>query len=375
MERDRLDSIQMFRCFAALAVFFFHLDDVLPFGPQSFLGHFIYHGNSGVDMFFVISGFIAFYTVNRDENKHSYYTHPGMIYLLKRIAKIIPLYYTFTLLCAGHSLESFYQTLKSFLFIPLGLGQGGPLYGEARVSQGWTLNYEMYFYLVVAASFIFGKLKWYFVYSFIILMILFPIILHGIPNNYGFNGFLFSIAYLSMISNPIVLEFLLGITVGIIYSKSNDKINLIWMIFIISSFSFFILNLYEKFNNYSRFTVSGIPSALLIISFLKLEKSRQINIHNILVKLGNMSFSIYIAHLGIIVLIRKIISRTINQGHHGFSLWLGLGIFALSSILTYYVSSLTYNYLELKLSIKFRKWLLSRKIFNDHQIEVNQGVQ
>ncbi len=60
MDRDRLDSIQMFRCFAALAVFFFHLDDVLPFGPETFLGHFIYRGNSGVDMFFVISGFIAF---------------------------------------------------------------------------------------------------------------------------------------------------------------------------------------------------------------------------------------------------------------------------------------------------------------------------
>ncbi len=363
MQRDRLDSIQMFRCFAALAVFFFHLDDVLPFGPKSFLGHFIYHGNSGVDMFFVISGFIAFYTVNKDENKHGYYAHPGIIYLLKRIAKIIPLYYTFTLLCAGHSLESIYQTFKSFLFIPLGLGQGGPLYGEARVSQGWTLNYEMYFYLVVAASFLFGKLKWFFVYSFIVLMVLFPIIFHGIPGNYGFNGFLFRIAYISMISNPVVLEFLLGITVGIIYSKSNNKLNLIWICFILFSISFFILNLYEQFNNFSRITVSGIPSALLIISFLKLEKASQINIPNFLVKLGNMSFSIYISHLGIIILIRKIVIRTINQGHHGYGLWLGLGIFTLSSILTYYVSSLTYNYLEFKLSIKFRQWLLSRKTF------------
>ncbi len=286
-----------------------------------------------------------------------------MIYLLKRIAKIVPLYYTFTFLCAGHSLESFYQTIKSLLFIPLGLGASGPFYGEARVSQGWTLNYEMYFYFLVAFSFLFGKYKWHFVYSFIILVVALPVLMFGIPVNYGYKGFQFDIAYLSMMSNPIILEFLLGVTIGIIYSKINDNVNLVWLVFILLSIIYFTLNYYEQFNNYSRLTASGIPSALFILSALKLEKSRKINIPACMVKLGNMSFSIYISHLGIIILIRKIVGHTINQGHHGFGLWLGLVIFVLSSVMTYYASLLTYKYLELKISVIFRNWLLSRKYF------------
>lgn len=270
MEKDRLDTIQMFRCFAALAVLFFHLDDLLPFGPETFIGHFIYRGNSGVDMFFVISGFIAFYTVSKDTSE---YAHPGAVYLLKRIAKIVPLYYLFTILSAGHSLESFYQTIKSLLFIPLGMGRSGPFYGEARVSQGWTLNYEIYFYCIVALSFLFGKYKWHFVYLFILLAVGLPVMIHGIPLDYGFKGFNFDITYLSLMSNPIITEFLLGITVGVIYAKIDEKMNLYWLGFVFISINYFLINYYAKFNNFSRLTVSGIPAALLIISMLKLGKT------------------------------------------------------------------------------------------------------
>jgi peptidoglycan/LPS O-acetylase OafA/YrhL len=371
MEKDRLDSIQMFRCFAALAVLFFHLDDVLPFGPETFIGHFIYRGNSGVDVFFVISGFIAFYTVNKGMGE---YTHPGIAYFIKRIAKIVPLYYFFTLFSTGHTLESLYQTIKSLLFIPLGMGRPGPFYGEARVSQGWTLNYEMYFYCVMALSFLFGKYKWHFVYVFILLAVAFPVLMHDIPIDYGFKGYNFDITYLSMMSNPIITEFLLGITVGIIYTKLDKRLSLYWIGFISITVSYFIINYYAKFNNFSRVTVSGIPAALLIISILKLEKAKKIKIPPFIVKLGNMSFSIYISHLGIIGLIRKIASHTINKGHLGFGLWTGIGIFILSLILTYYVSLLTYTFIELKLSIKFRNWLLSHKILST-SILVKQQIR
>lgn len=75
-----------------------------------------------------------------------------------------------------------------------------------------------------------------------------------------------------------------------------------------------------------------------------------------------MSFSIYISHLGIIVLIRKIASHVISKDHPSFGLWTGLGIFMLSIVLTYYVSSLTYTFIEIKLSSKLRNWLLSHML-------------
>ena len=68
MEKQKLDSIQMFRCFAALFVVVFHFREVLPFSYDSFIGHFIIRGYSGVDMFFVISGFIAHHMIQKSKN-------------------------------------------------------------------------------------------------------------------------------------------------------------------------------------------------------------------------------------------------------------------------------------------------------------------
>ena len=357
MVKEKIDSIQMFRCFAALFVVIFHFRDVLPFDYNSFVGHFVIRGYSGVDMFFVISGFIAYYTIqnNKSEDNKS-----GLRYFLKRVAKIIPLYYIFTMLSSGHTIDSFYQTLRSLLFIPRGLGQEGPLYGGARVGQGWTLNYEMYFYLVVAASFLFGRYKWYFTYGFILSVILVPVIVLGVPDKYGHEGFNFDLTYLSLMSNPINLEFLLGITVGFVYSKMNKRMNFLWAMFIISVIIYFFMNFYSQFYGFSRITAWGIPAALLMLSVLKLEKAGLFTAPASLVRIGNMSFSIYIVHAGVIGLLMKIASHTFNKGSDGYSTIMGLSIFSVAIIITFFLSNITYKLIEIKLSHKFRGWLLSR---------------
>lgn len=357
MARERIDSIQMLRGFAALFVVIFHFREILPFGYESFLGHFVIRGYSGVDLFFVISGFIAFYTVNKMDSGES---NSGLCYFIKRLAKIAPLYYIFTFLSSGHTLESFIQTAKSLAFIPIGLEREGPIYGGARVGQGWTLNYEMYFYLIVAFSFWFGKFKWLFVYSFILLMIALPVTFLGIPTNYGHEGFNFKLPYLSMITNPINLEFLLGITVGMAYSRMDNKINHFWILTIAVSLIYFFLNFYDQFNYYTRITAWGIPSALLILSFLKLERTKKIKIPNIFITLGNMSFSIYIVHAGVIDIFTKIADHTFNKGVESYSAPIGLTIFFISLLVTFIISKFTYKHIELNLSSKIRKWMLTK---------------
>lgn len=128
----RFASIQVMRAMAALAVLLFH---------QSLLAI----GYAGVDIFFVISGFIMGSIGTRER--------PGD-FIAHRLIRIVPLYWAVTL---GMCLMSFVPglfanftfdgpaLLKSLFFIPYvqPSGEIWPL-----VVPGWTLNYEMLFYLV-----------------------------------------------------------------------------------------------------------------------------------------------------------------------------------------------------------------------------------
>jgi len=132
----QLRSIQALRAVAALAVVFFHLS------PTSWT-----LGAAGVDLFFVISGFIMG-TVGLGDSPARF--------MSKRIIRIVPLYWAVTIaMCAASQVPGLFSTFTfdlprlaaSLLFIPFEDPQGKiwPL-----IVVGWTLNYEMFFYLLFA---------------------------------------------------------------------------------------------------------------------------------------------------------------------------------------------------------------------------------
>lgn len=128
----RFASIQVMRAVAALAVLLFH-QNLLPIGY------------AGVDIFFVISGFIMGSIGERERPAD---------FIGRRLIRIVPLYWAVTFgMCLLSFVPDLFSTfsfdapslLKSLLFIPYALPSGEiwPL-----VVPGWTLNYEMLFYLV-----------------------------------------------------------------------------------------------------------------------------------------------------------------------------------------------------------------------------------
>lgn len=133
----RFASIQALRATAALLVAAHHLSD-----------HRFVTGAAGVDIFFVVSGFV----MGSVDTK----VPPGQ-FILKRTIRIVPLYWATTLvLCAGALAGLFARfsfdgaTLaKSLLFVPYynAEGQIWPL-----AISGWTLNAEMLFYVLFAAG-------------------------------------------------------------------------------------------------------------------------------------------------------------------------------------------------------------------------------
>ncbi|MET0519910.1 MAG: acyltransferase, partial [Burkholderiaceae bacterium] len=109
-------------------------------------------GSHGVDLFFVISGFIMVYTT------YGRATEPGR-FLLRRFLRIAPLYWLVTLailliaLLLPQLLKSTVivpaHVLASLAFVPM-QSPAFPGYLWPLLVPGWTLNYEMAFYVLFA---------------------------------------------------------------------------------------------------------------------------------------------------------------------------------------------------------------------------------
>jgi len=139
-----LFNLQALRALAALLVVTHHLDGVL--APTALGPRFFLPGNVGVDIFFIISGFVMVHTITRRPAS-------GWDFALNRLIRVAPLYWALTLMLGGASLAmpALFNTLRtspaeilySLLFVPYSNEQG-LVYPALFV--GWTLNYEMFFY-------------------------------------------------------------------------------------------------------------------------------------------------------------------------------------------------------------------------------------
>ena len=148
------------------------------------------------------------------------------------------------------------------------------------VYVGWTLEWEILFYLIISFS-IFFKTKFQSI-SFVILI-------------------LFSISYFS--GELIVIEFILGMLVAYIfyYFKLNKKLGLILFIF---GMTLLFLTLAIDFERDSRVFLGG-PSMLIVLGAVY---APQINYRTVKY-LGDASYSIYLIQMLTIPLFYKILSK------------------------------------------------------------------
>lgn len=203
--QNKLNSIQALRGLAAMLVVMFHFRTDLaltfPVADRAFGC-----GSIGVDLFFMISGFIAYYVTHNENNG----LKSSREFMIKRLCRILPPYIIATLFVAGKSWEAWQITLQSFFFLPRDITQIAPYFGYAKLNVGWTLNYEFVFYSLCALALIFKKIKFVALTLFITLLVAIPYHLNGSHGdlasiNYGYPG------YLSIATNGMMLEFLAGI--------------------------------------------------------------------------------------------------------------------------------------------------------------------
>jgi peptidoglycan/LPS O-acetylase OafA/YrhL len=154
---DTLHRLQYLRALAALTVVVSHalmkLDRICEIQGWPALGLKV-DGTFGVDVFFVISGFLMCTTAAGEFGREG---APGR-FLLRRIVRIVPLYWLFVLVevalriakpdAAGQHFGPT-EVALSLAFIPYGLQDG---IFRPVVGLGWSLDYEMFFYAIFAVG-------------------------------------------------------------------------------------------------------------------------------------------------------------------------------------------------------------------------------
>lgn len=147
-----LSNLQVLRAFAATNVVMFHsIGEVQRFYPEiPIFGHLAGWGGNGVDVFFVLSGFVI-------EFSHSKSPKRAGAFLRSRLIRIVPNYWAWTLALFAallalphmfsHLEADFLHLLASMLFVSEPLLDSKPFF-----YVGWTLEYEMLFYLLFMLS-------------------------------------------------------------------------------------------------------------------------------------------------------------------------------------------------------------------------------
>ena len=259
-------SLQYLRALAAIGVLLYHRLEIF------------WIGSYGVDLFFVISGFVMIATTDAKDKTTS-------AFLLDRVIRIVPMYWL-AILAGGllvlvgipvHQYEvSVGPLISSMLFIPYqnAAGEIWPV-----ILQGWTLNYEMYFYAVFSLILLAPQSLrvWALAACFIAL-----VALGGVVPPQG--------AIFETYTNPLLLEFLAGAVLGRVYGLTLRNVSLLRALVLsaLLAAGLFACSYFQ-----GRLAWTGL-AVLLVAAALTSERLGWVPNISWLKFLGAASFSIYI---------------------------------------------------------------------------------
>lgn len=274
-----LISVQALRALAAWVVVFHHVMQVFfDFKADSFLGYlFTDKGAVGVDIFFIISGLVIYLSTQGK-------SITPWRFMLNRALRIVPAYWLYSLIAAviiafanpvmPTQAFDLQHLMMSLLFIPAENPAGFGLYPTLNV--GWTLNYEMFFYLLFALAFIVPE-------RFRLLLITSSLLLFGLLATQPWVS--------DFYRNSIVYEFLFGVLLGMVYSRGWIRQGLWIPLLLIAGALMAIYHL----DNSMRLLHWGVPSAMIVAACIAMEPWFKDS--RLLARMGDLSYSVYLLHV------------------------------------------------------------------------------
>jgi peptidoglycan/LPS O-acetylase OafA/YrhL len=275
--KAKINNIQALRALAAGVVAFRHIGQQL---------HFNAIGSFGVDIFFVISGFVMAQICESGRTEW---------FMYRRIARIVPLYWGATLSLFVVSVifpEILIETrpntvylLLSLLFIPFRRATGQI---EPFLFLGWTLNFEMYFYVLIAVGLLFWPKRavWF---AAAIIVTVYLLVAGGTS--------IFALFY----GNSMVFEFIAGSIIFYLYTAMGQKrarsLRFVFMAFAVLAMAVIPWpNILFAIPTNTRAIYLGIPAACLVAAIVGLSRGGFDSPWRWIILLGDASYVTYLIH-------------------------------------------------------------------------------
>ena len=308
----KLQTVQALRGLAALIVVLSHIraiDAKYTLTIPAYPGYW-YNGASGVDLFFVISGFIMVWVAGQAPRGKAtsgafLFARAGRIYpLWWFFASLIAVYYTFvngipfdvgrTMAGTVVRQDPWLHLLNSYLLLPQ---PNWPILGV-----GWTLVHEMYFYIVFAGILLLPR-RW----MVAVLMAWLVMVIAG--SNLGLSGN-FARNYVELLFYPMTAEFILGAFAAILIQRGYRVFSRSFLIIglLVFGLDFVIYDFNAGWQplGWGRVLAFGLPATLLLYGLVSLEVAGRQFVPRFLVSLGDWSYALYLVHTLIIAALARI---------------------------------------------------------------------
>lgn len=305
-------SLQYLRAVAAMMVVAFHASEKL--GRMAGTGELppFTVGLAGVDIFFVVSGFIMLATTREK-------AITPVDFARRRIERIVPLYWLlttivlmFVLFRPGLLVTAAYDgphLAASYLFLPWPhpvLHANMPL-----LVPGWTLNYEMAFYALFAASlFLPARSR--------------VGVLVGVLSLATIAGFFVpkhSIA--GFYTDPVILEFAAGLVLGSVWRPGRGVGRKTALALVAAGFLALQLG---SVADLPRIVWAGIPALMIVAGVVHADGAADQRPLRLPMLLGDASYSIYLSH----VIVLPVLAKTWTAAGNGANGFEGLAFLVLA---------------------------------------------
>lgn len=360
INENKLDYIDSLRGVAILMVILVHTAQTVQ-GTSYLISSFAKFGQMGVVLFFCLSAITQCMSLERTKLNKKDIKH----FYIKRYFRIAPLYYTgiifYSLLtvilnyynparAALHQQYTINNILANIFFVH-------GIYPSANnniVPGGWSIGTEMLFYLIVPFVFLLYRKTinkiWYFIFP--LIMLAFSLIFFYMGNYYfNFNVANNSFWYYNLINHLPVFIF----AISYYFLFQNIEINKLFKYLLLFVFLILLIaNIYFFVNHFSITLAPFLASIAFIVLIIIFKEFKRLN-NKVLIKIGQLSYSMYIFHFIFAFQLSKIL---LNKIQHFCSLNFTFLICYVSSIAFAFLAAIVSQNVIEKKGIAFGKKFL-----------------